>query len=189
LSFLRSEIYLLLPSSSSSSLSLITMPSALGLAVTDDMSERGHVSTVKSSVPPILGAPEYIAKATNGGHESPSNGHNGLFNGHNGLSNGNNGFSNGREGFSSGHEGFANGHDHDLGCSSESSRQNGDGLEPIAVIGMALKFPQDATSPEAFWQMLMEGRSAMTNVPEERFNVDAFYKSASSKTRGVCYYT
>ncbi|KAL8855884.1 MAG: hypothetical protein Q9178_007504 [Gyalolechia marmorata] len=47
--------------------------------------------------------------------------------------------------------------------------------EPVAVIGFSSTFPQDATSPEAFWQMLIEGRSAMTKVPQDRFNVDAFY--------------
>ena len=47
--------------------------------------------------------------------------------------------------------------------------------EPIAIIGLALKFPQDASNPAAFWKMLVEGRSAMTKVPKERFNVDAYY--------------
>lgn len=47
--------------------------------------------------------------------------------------------------------------------------------EPIAVVGFALKFPQDATSPEAFWQTLLDGRSAMTEVPKDRWNIDAFY--------------
>lgn len=60
-----------------------------------------------------------------------------------------------------------------------------DKVEPIAVIGLALRFPQDATSPEAFWQMLMEGRSAMTEVPKERFNIDAFYHSGPKKTNTV----
>lgn len=50
-----------------------------------------------------------------------------------------------------------------------------DRIEPIAVIGFSLKFPQDATSAEKFWKMLIEGRSAMTKVPENRFNVDSFY--------------
>jgi len=50
-----------------------------------------------------------------------------------------------------------------------------DKLEPIAVIGLALRFPQDATSPQAFWDMLLEGRSAMTEVPKDRWNIDAFY--------------
>lgn len=53
-------------------------------------------------------------------------------------------------------------------------------VQPIAVIGMALRFPQDATSPEKFWEMLMDGRSARTEVPKERYNVDSYYRSDSS---------
>lgn len=52
--------------------------------------------------------------------------------------------------------------------------------QPIAVIGMALRFPQDATSPEKFWEMLIDGRSARTEVPKERYNVDSHYRSDSS---------
>ena len=51
----------------------------------------------------------------------------------------------------------------------------GVGMEPIAIIGFSLRFPQDATSPQKFWKMLMEKRSAMTDVPADRFNIDAFY--------------
>lgn len=50
-----------------------------------------------------------------------------------------------------------------------------DAIAPIAITGLSVKFPQDATSPEHFWDMLVEGRSAATRVPEDRFNVDAFY--------------
>lgn len=53
-------------------------------------------------------------------------------------------------------------------------------VQPIAVIGMALRFPQDATSPEKFWEMLMDGRSARTEVPKQRYNVDSYYRSDSS---------
>jgi 3-oxoacyl-(acyl-carrier-protein) synthase len=50
-----------------------------------------------------------------------------------------------------------------------------DALEPIAIVGMSAKLPQSATSPEAFWKLLKDGRSAMTEVPPDRFNIDAFY--------------
>ena len=46
---------------------------------------------------------------------------------------------------------------------------------PVAVIGFSLNFPQQATSSAAFWRMLVEGRSARTVVPPERFNVNSFY--------------
>lgn len=50
-----------------------------------------------------------------------------------------------------------------------------DKIEPIAVVGFSMNFPQDATSEAGFWQMLTEGRSAMTEIPNTRFNIDAFY--------------
>ncbi|MDY6949878.1 MAG: type I polyketide synthase [Thermodesulfobacteriota bacterium] len=47
--------------------------------------------------------------------------------------------------------------------------------EPIAIIGMGCRFPGGADSPEAFWQLLREGRDAITEVPPERWDIDAFY--------------
>ncbi|KAL2759081.1 hypothetical protein ACRALDRAFT_1040872 [Sodiomyces alcalophilus JCM 7366] len=40
---------------------------------------------------------------------------------------------------------------------------------------MAFEFPQEATSEDAFWQMLCEGRSASTEFPPDRLNINAFY--------------
>ena len=57
-----------------------------------------------------------------------------------------------------------------------------DKIEPIAVIGLALRFPQDATSPQKFWEMLMKKESAMTDVPRERYNVEAFYEEGEHQT-------
>lgn len=47
--------------------------------------------------------------------------------------------------------------------------------DDIALIGMAIKFPEDATSTESFWKMLMDRRSALSDVPEDRYNIDAFW--------------
>lgn len=58
-------------------------------------------------------------------------------------------------------------------------------MDPIAVVGMALKFPQDATSPSAFWEMLTRGSSARTEVPGNRFNAKAFFKPDRNKTGTV----
>ncbi|KAF2004140.1 polyketide synthase-like protein [Amniculicola lignicola CBS 123094] len=57
-----------------------------------------------------------------------------------------------------------------------------DRFEPIAVVGLSLKFPQEATSEEAFWKLLLERRSTRTEIPENRWNTDAFYKPEGSKT-------
>src|SRR5262245_35184168 len=47
--------------------------------------------------------------------------------------------------------------------------------EPIAVIGMACRFPGGARDPESFWQLLQSGTDAVTKVPPERWDADAFY--------------
>ncbi len=47
--------------------------------------------------------------------------------------------------------------------------------EPIAVVAMACRFPGGVHTPEAFWQLLCEGRDGITEVPPDRWDVDAFY--------------
>ena len=67
-------------------------------------------------------------------------------------------------------------HNHGSCCSDTNNDDiKHDEAVPIAVIGYSLKFPQEATSSAAFWQMLVEGRSARTGIPSERFNRDSFY--------------
>ncbi len=46
--------------------------------------------------------------------------------------------------------------------------------EPIAIIGIGCRFP-GADGPQAFWQLLRDGVDAITEVPAERFKLDAFY--------------
>lgn len=46
---------------------------------------------------------------------------------------------------------------------------------PIAVVGMGGRFPGEATNPEKLWHMICNGRNALTEVPKDRFNIDAFY--------------
>jgi acyl transferase domain-containing protein/acyl carrier protein len=47
--------------------------------------------------------------------------------------------------------------------------------EPIAVIGMGCRFPGSANSPEAFWELLRNEVDAITEVPAQRWDVDAYY--------------
>jgi acyl transferase domain-containing protein len=58
-------------------------------------------------------------------------------------------------------------------------------ITPIAIIGLAFEFPQDATSEEAFWSMLCEGRSASTEFPPDRISIDAFYHPDSDRPSTV----
>jgi len=47
--------------------------------------------------------------------------------------------------------------------------------EPIAIIGMGCRFPGDANNPDQFWSNLINGVDAISKVPPERWDADAFY--------------
>jgi amino acid adenylation domain-containing protein len=46
--------------------------------------------------------------------------------------------------------------------------------EPIAIVGIGCRFP-GARNPEAFWRLLRDGIDAITEVPSDRWDVNAFY--------------
>ncbi|MFI4954709.1 MAG: SDR family NAD(P)-dependent oxidoreductase, partial [Gammaproteobacteria bacterium] len=47
--------------------------------------------------------------------------------------------------------------------------------EPIAVIGMGCRFPGGANSPEEFWTLLRQGYDGISEVPKDRWDMDAYY--------------
>ena len=47
--------------------------------------------------------------------------------------------------------------------------------EPVAVVGIGCRFPGDVTGPESFWDLLVEGRNAISRIPADRWDADAFY--------------
>jgi acyl transferase domain-containing protein/cation diffusion facilitator CzcD-associated flavoprotein CzcO/acyl carrier protein/nucleoside-diphosphate-sugar epimerase len=51
--------------------------------------------------------------------------------------------------------------------------------EPIAIIGMSGRFPQARTVKE-FWQLLVEGKEAITEIPIDRFDWQTYYGDAAN---------
>ncbi len=47
--------------------------------------------------------------------------------------------------------------------------------EPIAVVGMACRFPGGSDSPTAYWKLLTEARSGIVDVPPDRWDNEALY--------------
>jgi acyl transferase domain-containing protein/acyl carrier protein len=47
--------------------------------------------------------------------------------------------------------------------------------EPLALIGMGCRFPGDADSPAALWQLLASGRDATGEIPTDRWNIAEYF--------------
>ncbi len=47
--------------------------------------------------------------------------------------------------------------------------------EPLAIIGLGCRFPGGANTPEEFWQLLAQGKDAISEVPPDRWDIDAYY--------------
>lgn len=47
--------------------------------------------------------------------------------------------------------------------------------EPIAVVGIGCRFPGGVTNPESYFDMLVKETDAITEVPEDRWNLQKYY--------------
>ncbi|KAK3323347.1 hypothetical protein B0T19DRAFT_372277 [Cercophora scortea] len=56
---------------------------------------------------------------------------------------------------------------------------------PIALIGMSCRFAGNTNSPEKLWDLLAQGRSAWSEIPKSRFNIEGIYHPNSEKLNGT----
>lgn len=47
--------------------------------------------------------------------------------------------------------------------------------EPVAIIGIGCRYPGGAESPAAFWELVSKGVDAITEIPAQRWDIEAFY--------------
>ncbi len=64
-----------------------------------------------------------------------------------------------------------------LDLHAQVDRLKRDRTEPIAIVGMSCRFPGHAVDPGAFWDVLRGGRDEISEIPPDRWDVDAFYDS------------
>ncbi len=50
-----------------------------------------------------------------------------------------------------------------------------DDREPIAIVGIGCRLPGGVDFPAAFWRMLRDGRDAISEVPANRWDNDAYW--------------
>ncbi|CAI7578745.1 unnamed protein product [Penicillium pancosmium] len=62
-------------------------------------------------------------------------------------------------------------------------RDDSANTEPIAIVGMAMRLPGNVRSGDDFWDLLCSKKDVGREIPEDRFNIDAFY--SSSQRRGI----
>ncbi len=47
--------------------------------------------------------------------------------------------------------------------------------EPVAIIGMACRYPGGGETVEGYWDMLSQGRNGVSEVPASRWDIDDYY--------------
>ncbi|GFF30084.1 lovastatin nonaketide synthase [Aspergillus udagawae] len=51
---------------------------------------------------------------------------------------------------------------------------------PIAIVGMSMRLPGGVNCENEFWEFLINKRDGLCRVPDNRYNIDAFYKESTS---------
>lgn len=62
-------------------------------------------------------------------------------------------------------------------------------MEPIAIVGVSFKMPQEAVDEAAFWKVLTARKNLMTEWPRTRADVDSFLENGSKRPNTVSFQT
>ncbi|KAL9609603.1 MAG: hypothetical protein Q9167_005646 [Letrouitia subvulpina] len=60
-------------------------------------------------------------------------------------------------------------------------------VEPIAIVGMAMRLPGGIHDADSFWDLLVNKRDGQCKVPSDRYNIDAWYGPGKSGHVGTQY--
>ncbi|KAF7544909.1 hypothetical protein G7Z17_g9590 [Cylindrodendrum hubeiense] len=60
-------------------------------------------------------------------------------------------------------------------------------MDDIAVIGIGLRFPGNATSPEELWKVLERGESQWSEFPKDRLNIDGYYHPGGDRQGSISF--
>ncbi|KAG6030078.1 Type I Iterative PKS [Claviceps sp. LM458 group G5] len=58
-------------------------------------------------------------------------------------------------------------------------------MEDIAVIGVGLRFPGNASSPEKLWDVLEQGESQWCEIPKERINIAGYFHPSGDRQGSI----
>ncbi|ENH62001.1 Lovastatin nonaketide synthase [Fusarium oxysporum f. sp. cubense race 1] len=57
----------------------------------------------------------------------------------------------------------------------------------IAIVGIGLRFPGDASSPEELWKVLERGESQWSEFPKDRLNIDGYYHPSGDRQGSISF--
>ncbi|KAG9254197.1 uncharacterized protein F5Z01DRAFT_622595 [Emericellopsis atlantica] len=60
-------------------------------------------------------------------------------------------------------------------------------MEDIAIIGLSVRFPGDASSPEKLWKVLERGESQWSEFPKDRLNIDGYYHPSGDRLGSISF--
>ncbi|KAL6694798.1 putative polyketide synthase [Trichoderma pleuroticola] len=60
-------------------------------------------------------------------------------------------------------------------------------VDDIAIIGLALRFPGDATSPQKLWDVLERKESQWSEFPKDRLNIDGYYHPSNQRLGSLSF--
>ncbi len=58
---------------------------------------------------------------------------------------------------------------------------NSSAVEPIAIVGIGCRFPGEINDPKSFWELIAEGKDAIVDIPENRWDIKRFYDQDINK--------
>lgn len=58
-------------------------------------------------------------------------------------------------------------------------------VEPLAIVGLSFRLPQEAVDEASFWEVMEQRRSLATDWPSDRACVDGFYKEGAKEPNMV----
>lgn len=68
---------------------------------------------------------------------------------------------------------------------AEPNGPDPDQVMPIAIIGMACRFPGDGEDVESLFEMLKRGDNAWSEFPADRVNIDGFYHPSGQRQGSI----
>ncbi|KAM0256727.1 hypothetical protein ACHAQJ_004795 [Trichoderma viride] len=60
-------------------------------------------------------------------------------------------------------------------------------MDDIAIVGLALRFPGDATSPQKLWDVLERKESQWSEFPKDRINIDGYYHPSNQRLGSISF--